>query len=351
MKNLNSLVDTALTNTAASKENLTAMLTDPELDIHELLHAAYKIRKHYWGNKVRIHKLNNVKNGLCPEDCHYCSQAKDSKAPIEKYPTKPKDEILNEAKLAYESGSFRYCMVLSGRGPSDRQVNELCDTIRQIKSDYGLEVCLSAGLMNDAQTKKLKEAGLNRMNHNLNTSKNRYPSVCTTHTYEDRMNTLLAAKRQGLETCSGLIVGMGETPEDLVDVALELKALETPSIPVNFFIPIEGTNLEETPLTPDYVLRVLSMMRFANPSAEIRVAAGRELHLRHVQCLSLYPANSLFTEGYLNAKGSDVTQTLQMIKDAGFDIDSQYSDTGTLLEQHTKKQVEIKTKKELRPVI
>ncbi|MGZ0229704.1 MAG: radical SAM protein, partial [Acidimicrobiales bacterium] len=183
------------------------------------------------------------------------------------------------------------------------------------------EVCVSAGLLDDAKAKVLAEAGLDRMNHNLNTSEEHYGEICTTHTYQDRIETLRSAKRNNLETCSGVIAGMGEPASDLVEIAKTLRSLEAESIPVNFLLPFEGNVLVESEgLTPEYCLKVLAMYRFTNPKAEVRCTAGREFHLRSLEALCLYPANSLFLDGYLNAKGATVSRTYQMIHDAGFDI-------------------------------
>jgi biotin synthase len=297
------------------------ILTDPTIDRLPLLQAAYDVRKTHWGNDVTIHIINNAQNGLCPEDCAYCVQAKTSKADIDAYPAKEEEEILSEAKSAYEAGAYRYCMVFSGRGPRPKRVEQLATIIRKIKQTYPIQVCLSAGLMDDESAKQLKEAGLDRMNHNLNTSEANYPNICTTHTFQDRKNTLMAAKKHNLEICSGMIVGLGETPVDVIEVAKTLREMKSKSIPINFFIPIEGTQLEPTnTLSPEYALRVISLFRFLNPDAEIRMAAGREIHLRSLQVLGLYPASSLFMDGYLNTKGTNTAQTLQMIKDAGFTI-------------------------------
>ncbi|MDP7349300.1 MAG: radical SAM protein, partial [Phycisphaeraceae bacterium] len=179
------------------------------------------------------------------------------------------------------------------------------------------------GLLDRAMADRLKRAGLDRLNHNLNTSRRHYPAVCTTHTYDDRLATLHAARTAGLSVCSGLIVGMGETHEDLLDVAYELRDIQAESIPVNFLVPITGNRLTEAicdgqALTPQFVLRVLCMMRLINPNAEIRIAAGREVHLRSMQALALWPANSLFVDGYLLTAGSAAAATLKMIFDAGF---------------------------------
>ncbi|OGQ69067.1 MAG: biotin synthase BioB [Deltaproteobacteria bacterium RIFCSPLOWO2_12_FULL_50_11] len=299
------------------------ILTSPDIELLPLLDAAFQVRKKFAGLKVKIHILNNAQNGHCPEDCHYCAQAKSSEAAIEEYPLKNDDEILAEAREAYLSGAFRYCMVFAGRGPSKERVVRLASLIRKIKAKYPIEVCVSAGLLDREKATLLKEAGLDRLNHNLNTSERHYPKICTTHTYEDRLSTLRAARQAGLEVCSGMIVGMGESPEEVITVAVRLREVEARSIPVNFLIPIKGNVLAQPHnLTPEYCLRVLCLFRFLNPDAEIRVAAGREYHLRHLEVLCLYPADSLFLEGYLNVQGAESLRVLQMIKDAGFEIQS-----------------------------
>ncbi len=315
------LADDALANIDISNERCEQILTDPAVELMPLLNAAYEVRKATWGNTVQVHILNNAQNGNCPEDCSYCSQAKTSEADIEDYSLKPDDEILAEAKRAYEAGAFRYCLVMAGRGPSNARTEHLAQLVRQIKTAYPIEVCVSAGLLDDAKAKVLAEAGLDRMNHNLNTSEEHYGEICTTHTYQDRIETLRSAKRNNLETCSGVIAGMGEPASDLVEIAKTLRSLEAESIPVNFLLPFEGNVLVESEgLTPEYCLKVLAMYRFTNPKAEVRCTAGREFHLRSLEALCLYPANSLFLDGYLNAKGATVSRTYQMIHDAGFDI-------------------------------
>jgi biotin synthase len=211
-------------------------------------------------------------------------------------------------------------MVFAGRGPSTRRTEQLASIVRKIKSQYKIEVCVSAGLLDDDKARVLKQAGVDRYNHNLNTASDHYAQICSTHSYEDRLTTLQAAKRQGLELCSGLIVGMGETATQIVEVAEALRALKAKSIPVNFLLPFDGTPISTHALTPEYCLRVLCLFRFVQPAAELRISAGREFHLRTQQPLALYAANSLFLEGYLNSKGSEARETLRMIQDAGFHI-------------------------------
>ena len=270
-----------------------------------------------------VHVLNNVQNGLCPEDCGYCSQSRDSKAAIRKYPMKSDEEILAEAERAARAGASRYCMVLSGRGPTLERTRKLAELIREVKQRYPIEVCLSVGLLDEEHARILAEAGLDRLNHNLNTSESHYGEICSTHTYADRVATLAAAKQHGIEPCSGLIMGMGETQRATWwRSAFTLRELEVPSIPVNFLIPIEGNPVvSDGSLTPERCLRALALMRLVNPRAEIRVAGGREGHLRALGALALWPANSLFVEGYLTTRGDAVNDTYRMIRDAGFEIE------------------------------
>jgi len=323
-------------NTPLTLEEAKEIIENPKINLLSLLNSTYEIRKKHFGNKVMIHIINNGKNGQCPEDCSYCVQSKSADTDIPEYGKKEKEEFISEAQQAVKKGAFRYCMVFAGRGPRPKQIEKYVDIIKTIKSKYPLEICLSAGLLGDDEAQKLKEAGLDRLNHNLNTSENFYPKICTTHTYQDRLKTLKAAKKSGLEICSGIIAGMGESTEDIYNVALELHHLEAPSIPVNFLIPLEGTDLENVHnLTPEKCLRILCLFRYLNPKAEIRVAAGREMHLRGMQGLAFYPANSLFLEGYLNSKGIQNQETFQILQDYGFEIESD-QDLGEILEK-TKK--------------
>ena len=248
-------------------------------------------------------------------------KSKDSDAPVKKYPLKPQNEIVREAQAAKEKGVFRYCMVSSGTGPSDKRVGELASTIRRIKNEVGIKTCLSVGFVTKEQAQVLKDAGLDRLNHNLNTSERYTQEVVTTHTYQDRINTLQVAKDVGLQTCSGLIVGMNETIDDILDVAYELREKKVPSIPVNFLVPIEGNKIIYEELSPQQCLKVLCLFRLINPFAELRMGAGREGHLRSLQSLAFYPANSLFVDGYLLTRGFSHNKTIQMIYESGFEVE------------------------------
>ena len=295
------LVTASIEGKIIAKDICLKILNSKEIELLPLLNAAFEVRKKYKGMEVTIHILDNVQNGLCSQDCFYCAQSKNSTADIEKYSMKPDDEIMAEAKEAYESGAFRHCLVFSGKGPSQERIEHLATLVKRMKSNFQMEICVSPGFISKDQARILKGAGVDRINHNINTSENYYSKICTTHTYQDRINTIHAAKSVGLALCSGVIIGMGESDEDIIAMAAELRKVGAASIPVNFFIPITGTAIaDQQKLTPEYCLRILCLFRFINPEVEIRIAAGRELHLRSMEAMALYPANSLFMEGYLN---------------------------------------------------
>jgi biotin synthase len=321
------------------QETYLGLLTDSRVELFHLLDSAFTVRRHFHGKTVTVHIINNVSNGLCSEDCNYCPQSKNSRAEISEYTEKNEEEIMTEARQAYESGAYRYCMVYAGKRPSKARTERIAKLVRSIKTRYPIEVCVSAGIMNENDTKILKEAGLDRLNHNLNTSSSQYAKICTTHTFADRLNTLKAARKTGLEVCSGIIAGMGETAAELIELALMLRGLEVKSIPVNFLLPITGNRLEAAQnLSPAYCLKILCLFRFINPQAEIRTAAGREYHLRTLEVMSLYPANSLFMDGYLNTRGKSRKDTLQMIIDAGFTIKSDKSAAEVLQQEVSESQ-------------
>ncbi|PSN18689.1 biotin synthase BioB [filamentous cyanobacterium CCP5] len=299
------------------------VLNAPDEALLDQLAAAYRVRRHYWGNRVRLHFLLNAQSGLCPEDCHYCSQSKISSADIEKYPLMAQEQILAAAERAHQLQAGTFCMVISGRSPSERVFGQVLEAVRSVKSRYPLKICACLGLLDDAQTQQLAEAGVDRVNHNLNTSPDYHEDICTTHTYGDRVSTVQAVQRAGLTTCSGGILGMGESDDDIIDMALELRQLNVTSVPLNFLIPIPGTPFEGiNTLNPRPCLRILCLFRLLLPSQEIRIAGGREVHLRHLQPLGLYAANSIFIGDYLTTPGQAARADLEMIRDAGFVIET-----------------------------
>jgi biotin synthase len=316
------LADKSLEGQIPEREEMMAVLNALDEELPELLSAAFKVRHHYYGKRVQIHVLQNAKSGLCPEDCHYCSQSSVSEAPIDRYPFLSKEKLIEGAERAKEAGAVRYCIVNSGRGPTNKEIQEIVAAVREIRSKVGINICCSLGLMNLEKARALKEAGVGRINHNLNTSRQHHPEVVTTHTYDDRVETIENVKAAGVSTCSGGIIGMGQSDDDIIDLALALRAMDIDSIPVNFLHSIPGTpfeNLKE--LTPQRCLKALCLFRFVNPSKEIRVAGGREVNLRSLQPLSLYPANSIFVNGYLTTPGQEASDAHRMIEDLGFELD------------------------------
>jgi biotin synthase len=312
----------ALAGEILSPEECLAVLRSPDSQILDLLSATYRVREHFCGKRVHLHMLINAKSGLCPEDCHYCSQSRISSADIERYPMVSMKRLLEGAKKAREAHCRRYCIVISTRGATKNEIGFLTSAIRKIKAEVDIAICCSLGLLTEEKARALYEAGVEQLNHNLNTSERYYPEICTTHTYQDRLDTLHAARNVGLKLCSGAIFGQGENEQDIVDVALALRELEPQSIPVNFLLPIEGTPFaHHHDLQPYDCLRILCLMRLVNPRQEIRVSAGREVHLRSLQPLALYAANSVFVSGYLTEPGQDYHETWQMIKDLGFEIE------------------------------
>src|ERR687896_666277 len=316
------LADKSLRGELLELDEMKAVLNASDEQIPELLSAAFRVRHHYFGKRVQIHMLQNAKSGLCPEDCHYCSQSSVSEAPIDRYPFLSKEQLVEGAKRAKEAGAVRYCIVNSGRGPTKREIEQIADVVREIKNQVDINICCSLGLMDENKVQALKQAGVERINHNLNTSERHHPNICTTHTYADRVETVTNVKSVGLSSCCGGIIGMGETDDDILDLALSLRQLEVDSIPLNFLHPIEGTPFAGlNNLTPQRCLKILCLFRFVNPDKELRIGGGRELNLRSLQPLALYPANSLFVNGYLTTPGQEASETHRMIADLGFEIE------------------------------
>ena len=319
------LADRVLNGTAPTRAEALAILDTPQDGLLDLVNAAYKIRSRYFGNTVRLQMLLNAKSGACQEDCHYCSQSSISTAPIDRYALLSPEKMMEGARKAADAKAQRYCIVISGRSPLQSEINQISNAVKQIKNEIPIQICCSLGLLNGEQAQELKAAGVDRINHNLNTSEAYHSEICTTHTYRDRMETLKNARAAGLELCSGGIVGMGERDEDLVDLAIALKDVQPDSIPLNMLYPVEGTPFgDKTDLTPARCLKILCLFRFLHPQTEIRAAGGREKNLRSLQPLSLYVADSLFVDGYLTTPGLAHEEVWNMIEDLGFTVEVDY---------------------------
>jgi biotin synthase len=305
-----------------TRADALTILRSNDDELMELVAAGSRLRRAHFGNMVKVNYLVNLKSGLCPEDCHYCSQRLGSAAQILKYSWLKPEEAVEQATVGIRAGASRVCLVASGKGPSNHDVARVADMVDRLKEEHPqVEVCACLGILKQGQAEKLQAAGVDAYNHNLNTSESRYADICTTHEYEDRVRTVEHAKDAGLSPCSGLIVGMGESVDELIDAVFALRDLGSESIPVNFLMPFDGTPLEGTwLLTPGACLRILALVRFACPSTELRMAGGREMHLRSLQPLALQVANSLFLGDYLTSEGQEAQADLAMIADAGFQI-------------------------------
>jgi biotin synthase len=297
------------------------VIESPDAELPTILDAAERIRQHAHGLDVTLHVLQNAKSGSCPEDCSFCSQSTHFATGVDRYRMQTVDELVSAAHEAHSLGATRYCMVTSTKAPTDKEVETICRATRQIKEKMSIQVCASLGFLNEHSAVQLAKAGVDRFNHNLETSENHFAKVVSSHTWQDRVDTVKTAKAAGMEACCGGIIGMGEIIEDRLDLAFSLRDLAVDSIPVNFLDPRAGTPLGDSErLTANDCLRTLAMMRFVNPTRDIRVAGGREKALGHKQGLALKVANSLFTEGYLTTDGQGYQDDIDMIEDAGYRV-------------------------------
>lgn len=317
-----SLADAAIRGDTISRDDARAVLLCPDEELLALLDAAFRVRRTFHGTKVRLHVLQNAKSGACPEDCRFCSQSSAYETPSDVYPMQTVDQLVEGARRAKRAKAWKYCIVTATRGPSRKDLDVVCEAVKRIKAEIDITVCTSLGVLTAEKAARLKEAGVDRFNHNLETSESYYPEVVSTHAYADRVNTVRLAKEAGMEACCGGIIGMGESQDDVLDLAFALRELDVESAPVNFLDPRPGTPFAHLPrVTPRYCLKVLAMFRFLLPRTDLRVAGGREVNLRWLQPMALYAVNSIFTSGYLTTPGAAPSADHQMIRDMGFTVE------------------------------
>jgi len=311
-----------------SRQEALSILNLPDEELPELLKAVYEIRKKYKGNIVDIQLLTNARSGNCTQNCAYCAQSQDSEAGIDKYDFISYDKLLRDGDVVREKNLARHCIGLSGIRFSDHEIHEFANTIRQLKKETQTPICCSIGLLTPEQAQELKQAGVNRINHNLNTSRSFYPNICTTHTYEERISNIKMLQGIGFEICCGGIIGLGEDKADVADMLLEIQAINPQAVPINFLIPIEGTALADTNtshLSAEYCLKVLCLARLLTPKSDIRCAAGREVYLKGKEKWMFYAVDSIFASGYLTAGGQSIEDTIKVITDAGFQYRIEYA--------------------------
>ncbi|MGN0341442.1 MAG: biotin synthase BioB [Roseburia sp.] len=307
-------------NPVLSREEAIEILNIPDEQLEELIARAEVLRRKYKGNHVSIHILTNARSGNCSQDCAYCAQSCRSKAEIDKYRWVSDEKLYQDNNFVNENHLSRHCIGLSGIKFSDAEIEALAEHIRVMKAT-GTHLCCSIGFLTEKQARILKDAGLDRINHNLNSSRSYYSKICSTHTFDQRVENIHMLQRLGFEICSGGIIGMGESKEDVVDMLLELREIQPEALPINFLLPIPGTPLEHadiSTLTTSYCMKVLCLARLLVPQADIRCAAGREVYFKGEEKNLLRVVDSIFASGYLTAGGQGIEDTIKVITDAGF---------------------------------
>ena len=303
-----------------TREDALKILNTPDKEMDQLIAKAEKLRRKYKGDNVGIHILTNARSGNCSQDCAYCAQSCRSSADIDKYHWVSDEKLFKDNDFVNKNHLARHCIGLSGMKFTDDEILELAERIKTMKAT-GTHLCCSIGFLTEKQARILKDAGLDRINHNLNTSRSYYSHICSTHTFDQRINNIKMLQSIGFEICSGGIIGMGESKEDIVDMLLDLQEINPEALPINFLLPIKGTPLGDADtsiLTFEYCMKVLCLARLMVPKSDIRCAAGREIYFKNREKELLTVVNSIFASGYLTENGQGVEDTIKTITDAGF---------------------------------
>lgn len=292
-----------------------------EQPLSELCRNADEIRRHFCSNGFDICTIINGKSGHCSENCRFCAQSAHNHTDAAEYPLLSTEEIVEQAKINDKQGVLRYSIVTSGKRLPDAEVDKMCEAVREIKKQTGISVCISFGLLNEEQYRKLKDAGVSRVHNNLETSRRNFPNICTTHTFDDKLNAIRAAQAAGLSVCSGGIMGLGETPEDRIDMALTLRELGIKSVPVNMLNPIPGTPMgQNKKLTSDDMRRIVAVYRFILPDASIRLAGGRGLLEDKGKGCFLSGANAAISGDMLTTAGITVKTDMELLTKLGYEV-------------------------------
>ena len=318
MTELEKLTDKVLNGEQITKEEAMNLYEQP---LEELCESADQIRRKFCAEQFDICTIINGKSGRCSENCKFCAQSAHNHTGAEEYPLLPDEEIIAQARTNHEQGVLRYSIVTSGKRLSDAEVERMCGTVRRIRDEVGIAVCVSFGLLNEAQFRKLKEAGVTRVHNNLESSRRNFPNVCTTHTFDDKIAAIRAAQAAGLTVCSGGIMGLGETAEDRIDMALTLRELGIKSIPVNMLNPIPGTPFENNPkLTGEDMRRIVAVYRFILPDASIRLAGGRGLLSDKGKSCFTSGANAAISGDMLTTAGITTKTDMAMLDELGYEV-------------------------------
>ena len=315
--NLNELTNEVMNGRQITKEEALFLYEQP---LSELCKNADKIRQHFCANQFDICTIINAKSGNCSENCRFCAQSAHNHTCATKYPLLPKKEILKQANINHEQGVLRYSIVTSGKRLSDAEVDEMCEVVREIKEKVGISVCVSFGLLNEQQFRKLKEAGVTRVHNNLETSRRNFTNICTTHTFDDKVQAIRSAQAAGLSVCSGGIMGLGETAEDRIDMAFSLRELGIKSVPVNMLNPIPGTPFgSNKKLTEEDMRRIVAVYRFILPTASIRLAGGRGLLPDKGKGCFVSGANAAISGDMLTTAGITTKTDMELLNELGYE--------------------------------
>lgn len=291
-------------------------------DYETLTKAADEIREHFCGNDFDVCTIINAKSGKCSENCKFCAQSAHYNTNIKEYPLLDEDIIVEDALDKYRRGIPRYSMVASGKALTDKDIDKVCSITKKIyKSAPDIHICISGGLISEEGFEKLKKAGITRVHNNLETSRNFFKEICTTHTYDDKLETIRAAQEAGMEICSGGLIGLGETFEDRIDMAFELKELNVHSVPINLLNPIKNTPLENNePLSMEEVNRTCATYRFILPNSLIRLAGGRALMKEFGKSAFRSGANAAISGVLLTTKGASIEEDIKRFKDLNYNV-------------------------------
>ena len=304
-----------------STEDAKKLINIEDSDLRELATSANQITREFNGEKVDVEQLNNIKKNACSEDCTFCGQSAFYNTDVESYQLPSPEEIVRQAKKAKEENSESYCLVAAWREPSPDDFEKVCEIINEINNKVGIKVECSLGFLTEQQANKLKSLDVKRYNHNLETSRSKFPEICTTHSYDDRLNTLRIAREAGLELCTGGIIGMGETREQRLELALELARIHPEEVTINILVPVPGTPLElQTPISENEIVRLFALIRFMLPDSIIKISGGRETNLSDEgESLLQSGANGIITSGYLTMGGNAAQKDIKMIKNIGLE--------------------------------
>jgi biotin synthase len=288
-------------------------------DVMTLADSANTITRKFNGDVVDVEALINAKSGKCPENCSFCAQSTFYDTGINKYPLLPAEQIVKNARMAKEGGATSFCLVCAYRSPPEKDFKQICDTITAVKKEVGTEVNVSLGFMTPERARRLKALGVKRYNHNLEAAESYFQKICTTHDFSDRMNTARIVKEAGLELCCGGILGMGETERQRVELAFSIASLNPDEVPMNFLIGREGTPMEGMgTIDPVDAIKAIAVWRFIMPKTILKIAGGREVHLKDKERLALKAgANGIITGGYLTTGGNQPNKDIAMIKEIG----------------------------------